>query len=82
MVEFEYLRLSCQGSSRSGYQAGMSDRVGVASAKREAQAQIFRHAPDLTVRPQVKVNEKERNKERSKERKRKVTVTQGRTSLL
>ena len=24
---------------------------GVASVKREAQAQIFRHAPDLTVRP-------------------------------
>ena len=37
----------------------MSDRNGVASVKREAQAQIFKHAPDLTVR----VNEKERNKE-------------------
>ena len=24
---------------------------GVASTKREARAQIFRHAPDLTVRP-------------------------------
>ena len=48
VAEFEYLRLSCQGSSRSRYQAGMSDGEGMASAKCEAQAQIFWHAPDLT----------------------------------
>ena len=41
MAEFEYLRLSCKGSSQSGYQAGMFDGEGVASVKREAQAQIL-----------------------------------------
>ena len=41
VTEFEYLRLSCQESSRSRYQAGMSDGEGVASTKREAQAQIL-----------------------------------------
>ena len=41
VTEFDYLRLSCQGFSSTGYQAGMSDGEGVASAKREAQAQIL-----------------------------------------
>ena len=42
VAEFEYLRLSCQGSSQSGYQAGMSDEEGVASVKREThEAQIL-----------------------------------------
>ena len=36
--EFKYLSLSCQGSSRSGYQAGMFDGEGVANAKCEVQA--------------------------------------------
>ena len=35
VVEFEHLRLSCQGSSRSEHQAGMFDGEGAASAKRE-----------------------------------------------
>ena len=41
VAELEYLRMSCQGSSRDRYQAGMSDGEGVASMKREAQAQIL-----------------------------------------
>ena len=41
VAEFEYLRLSCQVSSWSRYQAGMADGEGVASAKHEAQAQIL-----------------------------------------
>ena len=40
VAEFEYLRLSCQGSSRSWHQAGMFDREGVTSVKREVQAQL------------------------------------------
>ena len=39
VAEFRFLRLSCQGSSWSRYQAGIFDREGVASTKREAQAQ-------------------------------------------
>ena len=41
VAEFDYLRLSCQGFSPTGYQAGMSDGESVASTKREAQAQIL-----------------------------------------
>ena len=36
VAEFKYLRLSCQGSSQSGYQPGMFDGEGAASAKCEA----------------------------------------------
>ena len=52
VAEFEYLRLSCQGSSRSGYQAGMFNGGGggggAASMKCKVQAQFFNM---LTVRP-------------------------------
>ena len=41
VAEFEYLRLSCQRSIWSEYQAGMSDEEGVASAKHEAQALLL-----------------------------------------
>ena len=41
VAEFEYLRLSCQGSIRSEYQAGMSNEEGMASAKHEAQAPLL-----------------------------------------
>ena len=37
----QVLRSSCQGSSRSGYQAGMFDGEGVACTKCEAQVQIL-----------------------------------------
>ena len=47
--EFEYLRLSCKGSSQSGYQAGKFDGEGkwAWSARRRL---IQKYAPDLTVR--------------------------------
>ena len=41
LAEFEYLWLSCQGSSQSGYQAGMFNGKGAASAKCEPQAQLL-----------------------------------------
>ena len=41
VAEFEYLRLSWQGSSRSRYQAGMPHGEGVASVKHKAEAQIL-----------------------------------------
>ena len=33
--EFKYLRLTCKGSSRNGYQAVMFDGEGAVSVKRE-----------------------------------------------
>ena len=33
--EFKYLRLTCKGSSRNGYQAGMFDGEGAVSVKCE-----------------------------------------------
>ena len=41
VTEFEYLKLSYQGSSQSGYQTGMFNGEGVVGVKRKAQAQIF-----------------------------------------
>ena len=41
VARFEYLRLSCNGSSQSRYKAGVLDGEGVVSAKCKAQAQIL-----------------------------------------
>ena len=45
------LKAELQGIQPKWIPAGMSDGEGAASTKRKAQAQIFRHAPDMTVRP-------------------------------
>ena len=43
VAEFEYLRLDCQGYSRSRYQAGMFNGEGAANVKYETQAQSHTH---------------------------------------
>ena len=50
MVEFKHLRLSCQGSRRSEYEAGMFDGEGAASAKREA------HETQISINQSINQN--------------------------